>query len=127
MSKDIDPADLARQLDAYGRLATVVTVSAASIPHVGTSLVELDGDRVVVRVGPTAAGHLEANPALCLTWPPPGGNDYQLIVDARAVEVRPDGDTFTVVAEARSGIRHRVATAPKTGPSCIALDASMSG
>jgi hypothetical protein len=127
MSKDVRLADLARQLDVYGPLATVVTVSAEAIPHVGTSLVELDGDRVVVRVGPTAAGQLEANPALCLTWPPPAGNDYQLIVDASAVEVRPDGDTFTVVADARSGIRHSVATAPKTGPSCIALDEGVGG
>jgi hypothetical protein len=122
MGSPIDPADLRKQLGTYGPLATVVTVSAEQTPHVGTSLVEVDSGLLVVRVGPRAAANLELNTALCLTWPPPQGDHYQLIVDASAVEVRPDGDTYTVVATPHAGIRHRVADAP-AGPSCIQLDA----
>jgi hypothetical protein len=77
---------------------------------------------VVIRVGKGAAGNLATNPELCLTWSPPAGDDYQLIVDGTAREVKPDGDTFIVVVEPRSGIRHRVADAPGIGQSCIALD-----
>ncbi len=116
-----DPAELPRHLDTYGRRATVVTVSADGRPHVGTSKVELDGDRLVVRVGPSAARHLGEHPDLCLTWTPPAGEDYQLIVDGHADEVRPEGEAFTVVVALRSGIRHRVAGAPGEGPSCVAL------
>ena len=122
MAAAIDLADLVRHLDAYGPRATVITVSAEHAPHVGTSLVEVDGDRVLIRVGPRAAQNLARQPELCLTWAPPASNDYQLIVDATAVDVRPDGDTLTVAAEPRAGIRHRVAGAPGTGPSCLALD-----
>jgi hypothetical protein len=122
MATAIDPADLRPHLDTYGLRATVVTVADDRVPHVGTSLVELDGDRVVIRVGKGAAGNLATNPELCLTWAPPPGVDYQLIVDGTAVDVKPDGTTFVVIVEPRSGIRHRVADAPGTGPSCIALD-----
>src|SRR4051812_44037427 len=122
MGSSIDPADLREQLGIYGALATVVTVSAEQTPHVGTSLVELDGNRLVVRVGPSAARNLGVHPDLCLTWPPPDGDHYQLIVDATAVEVRPDGATFPVVTTPHTGIRHRVADAP-AGPSCIRLGA----
>jgi len=122
MATAIDAADLRPHMESYGPRATVVTVGPDRAPHVGTSLVELDGDRVVIRVGKGAAGNLASNPDLCLTWPPPPGDDYQLIVDGTAIEVEPDGATFVVIVEPRSGIRHRVADAPGTGPSCLALD-----
>src|SRR5262245_13263112 len=107
MATAIDPADLRPHLDTYGLRATVVTVAADHAPHVGTSLVELDGDRVVIRVGNGAAGNLATNPELCLTWAPPPGDYYQLIVDGTAIDVQPDGTAFIVIVEPRSGIRHR--------------------
>jgi hypothetical protein len=100
-------------------------VSSEHTPHIGTSRVELDGDQLALRVGPGAAANLDTNPSLCLTWPPPEGDHYLLIVDATAAEVRPDGDAFTVVATAQAGIRRRVADAPAGGPSCITLDAAL--
>ncbi len=73
MATAIDPTDLPRHLATYGPRATVITVSGDARPHVGTSLVALDGDRVVLQVGPRAAGYLETHRDLCLTWAPPAG------------------------------------------------------
>ncbi len=122
MATAIDPTDLPRHLATYGPRATVITVSGDARPHVGTSLVALDGDRVVLQVGPRAAGYLETHRDLCLTWVPPAGEPYQLIIDATAVEVTPNGDAFRVVAALHAGIRHRVADADPVGPSCVPLD-----
>jgi hypothetical protein len=116
----INPADLARHLERYGSRATVITVAADRRPHVGTSLVAFDDDRLVLRVGSRAASNLELQPDLCLTWAPPVGDNYQLIVDGSAVEVAPDGDAFRVLVAVNGGIRHRIAEA--TGPSCIPLE-----
>lgn len=121
MASSIDPADLPRHIDAYGHRATVVTVGGDGRPHVGTSLVEVDGDRLRITVGPSAAGYLRDHPDLCLTWTPPAGEQYQLIVDGRAADVSQHGDTFRVTVALTAGIRHRVADAPGSGPSCIAL------
>src|SRR6188768_71027 len=96
MASPVDPVDVVRHVAIYGPLATVVTVSADGRPHVGTSLVEIDGATCRVRVGPSTAGHLDHNPALCLTWSPPDGEDYQLIVDGIAAEVRPVEEAFEV-------------------------------
>ena len=121
MAAPVDPADLRSHLAAYGPLATVVTVAADGRPHVGTSIVEIDGDRVRIRVGTGTAGHLAENPAVCLTWPPPAGDDYQLIVDGTAGEVRPSTGRSRCT-HSLEGIRHRVAGAPTTGPTCLRLD-----
>lgn len=121
MGQPVGASELYGHLDRYGRRATVVTVSDGQRPHVGTSLVEVDGDHVVFHVGPRAAGFLAAHPDLTLTWTPPPGDDYQLIVDATAAEVTADGDRFQVVATVHAGIRHRVADAAGDGASCVAL------
>lgn len=123
VAKPVTTSDLRRHLDRYGTTASVITVSDDHRPHVVTSGVDLDDDRVLVRVGPRSAEHLRSHPDLCLIWAPPDGEDYLLIVDASAVEVAPDGEEFTVVASPTSGIRHRVADAASTGPTCITLDA----
>ncbi len=122
MAGPVDSVDLRPHLAAYGALATVVTVAADGRPHVGTSIVEIDGDQIRIRVGTGTAGHLAQNPAVCLTWPPPDGDDYQLIVDGTAGEVRPVDGAFEVYVTSLEGIRHRVAGAPTTGPSCLRLD-----
>jgi hypothetical protein len=118
----VAPADLLRHLDTYGRRATVITVSADRRAHVGTSLVEVDGEEVLIQVGHKTAELLAGQPDLCLTWSPPEGEDYQLIVDGIATGVRPVGDLFEVVVSPQGGIRHRVAGANDDGPSCLALD-----
>ncbi len=122
MSKPVEIADLGRHLAHYGALATVVTVTDQQRAHIGTSLVAVDGDRLRITVGPRTAGHLGRNPDLCLTWVPPAGDDYQLIVDGTALDVRPNGDVFDVVLTIASGIRHRVAGAPPDGPTCVLLE-----
>ncbi|HRE01515.1 MAG TPA: hypothetical protein PLV68_09455, partial [Ilumatobacteraceae bacterium] len=117
MASNVEPSDLPRHLAHYGPRATVLTVSDAFAPHVGTSLVELIDERLVFSVGPSAAGHLAARPTLCLTWTPPPGEDYQLILDAIADAVTPQGGGFRVSAVVGRGIRHRVADAAADGPS----------
>jgi hypothetical protein len=122
MASPIDPSQLRRHLADYGPLATVITVSADGQPHVGTSMVELEGDIAKIQVGPGTAGHLQENTAVCLTWSPPDGDLYQLIVDGVASDVRPLGDVFQVEVTVVGGIRHLVAGAPTTVPTCLRLD-----
>lgn len=124
MGQPVGTSELPSHLDRYGRRATVVTVSDESRPHVGTSLVEIDGDAIVFRVGPRAGGFLTERPDVTLTWSPPPGDDYQLIVDATAREIAEDGDGFRVAATVHTGIRHRVADATGSGASCIPLGES---
>jgi hypothetical protein len=122
MASPIDPSRLRHHIEDYGPLATVITVSADGHPHVGTSMVEIEGGIVRIQVGPGTAGHLEENAAVCLTWSPPDGELYQLIVDGVADDVRPLGDVFQVEVTVVGGIRHRVAGAPTTAPTCLRLD-----
>lgn len=124
MAKEFHPDDLTRHLDRYGDRATVVTVSSDVRPHVGTSLVVLDGDRLVLTVGSRAAENLAVNGDLCLTWTPPPGEDYQLIVDATVETVAPTEDSYLAVVRPRAGIRHRVVDAAGSGPTCLTLDQS---
>lgn len=119
MSAAVDPAQLRRHLAAYGTLATVVTVTPAGQPHVGTSLVQLVDGMAQISVGEKSASFVQANPQVCLTWLPLDGSDYQLIVDgvvARA-EAGPDG-TVTLTLELTRIIRHRLA-GRTDGPTCL--------
>lgn len=119
MSEAVDPAQLRRHLAAYGALATVVTVTPAGQPHVGTSLVQLVDGMAQISVGEKSASFVQANPQVCLTWLPLDGSDYQLIVDgvvARA-EAGPDG-TVTLALELTRIIRHRLAGRTE-GPTCV--------
>src|SRR5262245_25595525 len=119
MAKPVDSSKLPTLLATYGQRATVITVGDDGRPHVGTSVVAVDGDRLRLTVGPSAARCLSHHPDLCLTWTPPAGENYQLILDVTASEVKESGDAFDVIATVYSGIRHRVAAAPGTGASCI--------
>lgn len=121
MSATIRTSDLRPHLDRYGPLATVITVSAAQRPHVVTSMVGVDGEHLVVDVGPRTAGHLADRPWLCITWAAPASEDYLLIVDGDATDVEPRGEDFRVRVAPRSGIRHRSTDAAGDGPSCIRL------
>lgn len=122
MGKSVELRDVATQIDRYGPLASLVSVGADSVPHIGTVLVSCDDRGIGVRVGSTTRGNVLERPAVCLAWVREGF-DYQLILDGTAtVEDQPGDDgLFAATIAVNSGILHRLAGRPDAGPSCKAL------
>ena len=122
MTSDVSFDDVKRRIVEFGDRATLITVSADCRPHVVTVIIEVDGDRLVTRVGARTCANLADRPHLTLTWPPSGGDEYQLILDGRADRVGPEDHKVSEIAiEIERGILHRLAGLPTSGPSCLAL------
>jgi pyridoxamine 5'-phosphate oxidase-like protein len=124
MGKTVELADVAAQLEVYGRLATLVTVNLDGSPHIGTVEVRVGPAGLEFAVGPSTRTNIRANPSVSLSWLR-DGDDYQLIIDGVAVVVDdrgPDGLHATEVA-VRSGILHRLA-GRSAGDSCRHLGAA---
>ncbi len=128
MSRPVGLADVSARIGEFGPLATLVTVSEAGRPHVGSVLVSVEPDHLAVHAGPRTQQNLRANPALTLTWMRDGA-DYQLIVDGTGqVDGEPDHTGLGGVRiRVESAILHRVAGRPDAGPSCVPLDATAPG
>ena len=87
-------------------------------------MVTLSGDRLRARVGSRTRTNAVAHPHVTVTWQPPLGGEYMLILDG-FVEVigDPDADGVAELAvRVESGILHRQAGLPTPGASCVALD-----
>ena len=123
MGRSVELSDVVREIERFGALATLITVGEHGGPHVGSVLVEVGDERLVVRVGPTTAANMSRRPAVSLSWLPSAGGDYQLIVDGLAeTDGAPDGDGLIPVrVEVRKGILHRLAGRNDAGPTCLPL------
>ena len=64
MGRSVELSDVVPEIERFGALATLISVGELGEPHVGSVLVEVGDERLVVRVGPTTAADLE---------PPSGG------------------------------------------------------
>ena len=120
----VEFADVRRRVSEFGDRATLVTVTESSAPHVVSTVIEVIGDRLRTRVGQRTAANLAEHPALSLVWHPPGGGEYQLIVDgiAEPTDATQGADgTTTISIVVTGGILHRLAELPGDAPSCIAL------
>ena len=123
MGRSVELSEVVPEIERFGALATLVTVGEHDEPHVGSVLVEVSDERLVVRVGPTTAANMSHRPAVSLSWLPSAGGDYQLIVDGvAAADGAPDGDGLIPVrVEVRKGILHRLAGRTDAGPTCLPL------
>ena len=104
----------------FGPLATLVTVTTASAPHVCTVRLAIDKERLIAKVGSRTRENLMENPAMTLTWTPED-SDYQLILDGTAsVDDDPGVDGLHLARiEVDQGILHRIAGRAGSGPSCL--------
>jgi hypothetical protein len=123
MGRSVELSDVVPEIERFGALATLITVGEHGDPHVGSVLVEVGDERLVVRVGPTTVANMTQRPAVSLSWLPSGSGDYQLIVDGVAeADGAPDGDgLIPVLVEVRKGILHRLAGRTDAGPTCLPL------
>jgi hypothetical protein len=123
MGRAVELSDVVPEIERFGALATLITVGGSGAPHVGSVLVEVGDDRLVVRVGATTAANIDQRPEVSLSWLPSAGGDYQLILDGVARrDGEADGDGLTPIAiGVERGILHRLAGRADAGPTCLPL------
>ena len=122
MSVPVSLPALAAQVDVYGAVAYVVTISDDGRPHTVSAQVSLDAGVLRAPVGRTTATNAAARPATTVLWPPADDPRYSLIVDADAmVEGTPGVDAVLVLTPTRA-VQHRVADADDDVPSCLPVD-----
>ena len=123
MSRPVELADVQRRVAEFGERASLVTVNADNTPHVVSAIVMFGGDRLRSPVGSRTRTNALAHPHVTLTWQPPLGGEYMLILDGFVEAIGdPDVDGAAEIAvRIDSGILHRQAGLPTPGPSCISL------
>lgn len=109
----------------YGDLAILVTIGDDGRPHVVTSLVDIDGEQLVVGVGARSRVNLEQRPVATLVWNPAPDDEYLLIVDTSLDTIdEADGrGVARVVLRVEGGIQHRLAGLAPGASSCRPVDA----
>ncbi len=123
VSRPVELADVQRRVSEFGDRANLITVTADDKPHVVSAVIAFSGDRLRARVGSRTRTNVVAHSHVALTWQPTSGGEYMLILDG-LVEVigEPDADGVAeLIVQVVSGILHRQAELPTSGPSCIAL------
>lgn len=123
MSRPVELADVQRRVTEFGERANLITVTANSKPHVVSVMIAFSGDHLRVRVGARTRANAVARPQVTLTWQPTPGGEYMLILDGVVGAI---GDLSTdgvaeMTIRVESGILHRLAETPTSGPSCVAL------
>jgi len=68
-------------IEHYGPLATLVTIGDDGRPHVVTSLVDIDGERLVVGVGNRSRANVEQRPVVTLVWHPVDASEQSSLID----------------------------------------------
>jgi hypothetical protein len=122
VGREVEFSDVTVWVERFGPLATLVTVTDAGAPHVGTVTVSAATDELTMRVGARTRENVLARPALTLAWLHPQ-RDYQLIIDGSgSVGGDPGSDgLYECAVSVERGILHRLAGRPDAGPSCRAL------
>ncbi len=120
VSVPVGPAELRNQVEHYGPVAYLVTISPDTVrPHVVSVSVRWDGDGLVCGAGARTAANVGAGADVTLVWSPTAGDGYSLIVDGPARVV--DGVSGPTVSVRPVGaVLHRLAGVSE-GPGCIAV------
>ncbi|HUZ43991.1 MAG TPA: hypothetical protein VMU63_06265 [Acidimicrobiales bacterium] len=122
MSRLVDTADLAIQLDRYGNGAFLLTAGPAGGPHAVSVRVAWDGTALVTRAGRTSRANLADRPDVTLLWPLTDDAGYSLIVDGQAEVVPGSEDQLRIAPTAavlhRSPARH---AEDPPGSECVAV------
>lgn len=123
MSRPVELADVQRRVAEFGERANLITVTADNKPHVVSAVIAFNGDRLRARVGSRTRANVIAQPHLTLTWQPTSGGEYMLILDGLVETIgEPGADGVAeITVQVVSGILHRQADLPTSGPSCLAL------
>ena len=124
MTAPLEPAELRSQVERFGPVAYLVTISPETArPHVVSAAVRWDGDALVCGAGARTAANIGDGADVSLVWPPVAGGAYSLIVDGPASILDGDGGDGGRVASVRpaGAVLHRQAGADGDGPGCIAV------
>ncbi len=111
----VGPAELRTEVERYGPVAYLVTVSPETgRPHVVSVSVGWKGGFLVCGAGSRTAANVGAGADVTLLWSPPAEVGYSLIVDGPASLA---GSTLSV--HPAGAVLHRLAGAVDEGPGCI--------
>jgi len=116
VSVPVDLRALRATAGPLGDEVLLTTVDATARPHVVSTLLRWDDDRIVVGAGRRTATNVGQHPAVTVLWPERHDRAYRLIVDGDA---RLDGDR--VVITPTFAVLHRIAGAAGDGPTCLAV------
>ena len=124
MGRSVELRDVVPEIERFGTLATLITVGEQGHPHVGSVLVEVGEERLVVRVGPTTRPTWAAVPRSRS----PGSRGAAAATTSSSWTGSPkrtgarDGDGLIPVrVEVRKAILHRLAGRTDAGPTCLPL------
>jgi hypothetical protein len=118
VSIPVDLAALDASLAEFGPAGFLVTVNPDGRPHVvSVSVSSVDG-HLTMAVGGKTRANVAGSPAVTLLWP--GAGDYGLIVDGIARQ--PEDDAESLEVQPTTAVLHRLSTASRELPSCVALD-----
>jgi hypothetical protein len=117
--------DIRRLIGEFGSRATLVTVGESLRPHIVTTMIAIDGDRLVADVGARTRSNAITHPGLTLVWDPDGDGEYQLILDGNTDDVGEpnEREVSTLRIAVVGGILHRLAGLPEGPPTCLSLTA----
>jgi hypothetical protein len=123
MPHDADFDNVRRLIGEFGSRATLVTVTESLRPHIVTTMIGIDGERLVADVGSSTRSNVIEHPGLTVVWNPPGDGEYQLILDGTAEDVGEpnEREVSTVRIAVVGGILHRLAGLPEGPPTCQSL------
>jgi len=121
VSVTVDLAEIAEQLDRFGRAPYLLTTGDGGCPHATHIVVQVAGGTFECAVGRKTAANVAATPDVCLLWAPhePGG--YSLIVDGRAVQDVDAGEGIVRIEPVRA-VLHRNALGDGYQADCVPLD-----
>src|SRR5262245_37736053 len=124
MSKPTTFSQVRSGIANFGDRATLITVGDDGRPHVVTSLINADEERLTAAVGGRSRANLVSRPFVTLVWHPNHGDEYQLIVDGTVDALgEPNEDGVSSLRINVDGaIQHRLAGVT-SGSSCRAADA----
>lgn len=120
VSLPVDLDALRDRIAEHGHTAFVVTVNEDGTPHVVSTTVRIDGDRLAIPVGRRTRANAERAAAVTLLWPPGPDPAYSLIADATYVGGGEADDAIVVAPH--SAVLHRMASATGEGPTCLPVD-----
>ncbi len=123
------PSTLPEAVTAFGASAFLVSVTEQSRPHLAPVEVQLGPGAhelsVLVLRGARSARNAEANPIVCLHWPPVATSEgYSLIVDGETTSEVRDHDTVLHVQPVKAVLHRPGSPEPGTtacGHDCVGL------
>lgn len=113
MSIKVEVAELAAELERYGKAPFVMTSSGKGRPHIIQLVIRLVDGKILARPGRSCSRNVAVQPELSLLWPAFAEGEYSLIVDGMAELAGGDAESdepTQIIITPTSGILHRPAT-----------------